>query len=185
LACHHIDDKKYIDDYVVPLYEKIYGIKPKARLWSKGAYGFRIHSKDIVEFKKDILRLPTGSKQGISIPEQILEKQNLKKAFLRGFISTDGSINTFLANKRSTYPRIEMCNISMKLMEQINQILNEFGFRTSTWIVNKNKQNWHEALRLTLNGFEMLEKWNDEIGFTNPKQIKKLRELEIKSNIFK
>ncbi len=179
LACHYIDDKEYIDKHIIPLYQKVYAIKPKARMWSKGAYGFRIFNQSILEFKRDVLNLPLGKKEKIEIPAIILKKDNLKKAFLRGFVDTDGSINTFLANKKSIYPRIEMCNISKKLMNQINKILKETGFRTSIWTINKNHPGWNEGLRLTINGFQMLNKWKEEIGFNNPKHIKKLEKLMI------
>ena len=62
LACHHIDDKEYMNNYLIPLYERIYGIKPKGRIWSQGTYGFRIHNRQIIEFKRDILGLPMGKK---------------------------------------------------------------------------------------------------------------------------
>src|SRR3989338_3612252 len=95
LACHHIDDREYMDGYIVNLYERLYGLKPKPRMWSKGAYGFRIHNEQIVRFKREILKLPYGKKKEIIIPDQILMKMKLQKAFLRGFIDTDGSVNTF------------------------------------------------------------------------------------------
>ncbi len=177
LACHHIDDKEYMDNYIITLYEKIYGIQPKGRAWSKGTYGFRIHNKQIIEFKKDILGLPMGKKDKINIPSQILEKQSFRKDFLRGFIDTDGGINTFLANKRKVYPRIEMCNVSENLMKEINQILKDLGFRTSTWVTKSKKARWNDLSRLSINGFEMLKKWKDEIGFSNPKNIKKAEKL--------
>lgn len=180
LACHHINDKEYMDNCVIPLYHKIYGIKLKARIWSKGSYGFRIHNKEVVEFKNKILNLPLGKKNNIEIPKQIINNKNYQKAFLRGFISTDGSINTFLANKKDIYPRIEMCNVSKNLMNQINRILKNFGFKTSAWLINKNHPSWQEDIRLTVNGFKMLKKWNDLIGFNNPKQIRKLKQLGIK-----
>ena len=177
LACHHIDDKEYMDYHLIPLYERIYGVKPKGREWSKGTYGFRIHNRNIVEFKRDVLGLPMGKKDNINIPSQILEEKNLRKAFLRGFVDTDGGINTFLANKRKVYPRIEMCNVSKNLMKSINTILREFGFRTSTWVTNSNKEKWNEVSRLSINGFGMLKKWKEEIGFSNPKNIKKSDKL--------
>ena len=180
LACHHKDDKEYMEKYVVPLYEKVYSLKVKPRIWSKGAYGFRIHNRRLVEFKRDILNLPLGKKDNITIPSIILQKQRLKKAFLRGFIDTDGSIDTFLANKKKVYPRIEMRNVSKKLMEQINNILKEMGFKTSIWTINKKNPRWNEGLRLTVNGFDMLRKWDRIIGFNNPKHIKKVRMLGIK-----
>ena len=180
LACHHIDDKEYMTNYVIPLYNELYNIFPKLKPWSKGTIGFRIHNKEIVDFKNKILGLPLGKKMDITIPQQILDDVNLQKAFLRGFVSTDGSINTFLSNKTKIYPRIEMCNTSKTLMMQINTILIDLGFKTSIWTINKNKKNWEEGLRLTINGFKMLRKWDEEIGFPNKKHQEKLKLLAIK-----
>ncbi|MGV8169704.1 MAG: LAGLIDADG family homing endonuclease [Candidatus Nanoarchaeia archaeon] len=186
LACHHLDDKEFMDNYVIPLYEKIYGLKIKPKIWSKGAYGFRVSCKEMIKFKHEILGLPLGSKETITIPKQILDNKQFTTAFLRGFFSTDGSINSFLANKKTIYPRLEMCNISIELMQQINHILKNRGFRTSIWRINKNKGNWKEGLRLAVTGYEMLDKWNKEIGFINPKQRRKAEELLSKKiNIFK
>ena len=179
LACHHIDDRAYMDHHLVPLYKRVYGVIPKTRNWSKGTYGFRIHNRGIVEFKRNTLFLPMGKKFDIDIPNQFMKGPCLIKAFLRGFVDTDGSINTYLANKKKIYPRIEMTNISKKLMNHINHILKSMGFRTSIWTVNKNPR-WNEALRLMINGFEMLRKWDKEIGFNNPKHIKKLEKLGIR-----
>jgi len=179
LACHHIDDKEYMDTFLVPLYDEIYDIKPKARRWSKGSYGFRIHDKKIIGFKHDILGLPYGKKSHIEIPSAILKRTDLMKAFIKGFVDTDGGINTFLANQKKVYPRIEMCNTSIELVNQINRSLLDLGFKTSIWTVNHNKPGWRTALRLTVNGFHMLKKWKKEIGFSNPKNIEKLDKLGI------
>lgn len=180
LACHHIDDKEYMANHVIPLYEEVYGIIPNLKPWSKGTIGFRLHNKEIVRFKHEILGLPLGKKNNILIPNAIYKDISLQKAFLRGFVSTDGSINTFLANKTKIYPRIEMCNISKELMFQINTILTNLGYKTSIWTINKDKPNWEEGIRLTINGFNLLSKWNREIGFPNPKHQEKLKNLGIK-----
>jgi DNA-binding transcriptional regulator WhiA len=177
LACHHIDDKEFMEQHIVRLYQKIYNLNIKLRPWSKGTYGFRVNSKEMLNFKNKILGLPLGNKKSIIIPKQIIEDDSLTKSFLRGFFSTDGSINTFLANKKSIYPRLEMCNVSIDLMHQIQEILKRKGFRTSMWKINRNKANWNEGLRLAMTGYEMLYKWNKEIGFINPKHSKKAEYL--------
>ena len=51
LACHHIDDKKFMDNIVKPMYKELFDVDVKLRPWSKGTYGFRIHSKNVVKFK--------------------------------------------------------------------------------------------------------------------------------------
>ncbi|HYD03173.1 MAG TPA: LAGLIDADG family homing endonuclease [Alphaproteobacteria bacterium] len=176
LACPNIDDKEFMIDYVIPLYEKIYGINIKPKLWSKGTYGFRIHSKKLIDFKIS-LGLPLGKKTNIKIPEIILRNDLFMKAFLRGFMATDGSINTFIANKRKIYPRLELTNVSQELMMQINVSLKNFGFRTSTWTTSFNYPKWNKSTRISLNGYEQIIKWDKEIGFINAKHSDKLRLL--------
>ncbi len=175
LACHHIDDKEYIDKYIVQLYNKIYNIKVKPKIWSQGSYGFRIHNKEIINFKHKILSLPLGKKTDIVIPKIIFENNKLSLAFIRGFYDTDGSINTFLQNKKTPYPRIEAVNKSKKLIDQVEIILKRNKFRTSRWLVRSNRTNNDQYYRIATYGFKMLKKWNKEIGFSNPKNIKKAR----------
>lgn len=79
IACHHIADRRYMDEVVVPLYRRVYDVKPKTRNWSKGSYGFRVCRKKIIEFKRDVLNLPLGKKENIRIPQQILENNNFKR----------------------------------------------------------------------------------------------------------
>jgi len=184
LACHHIDDKEFMDNYVVPLYTKIYGVKIKPRLWSKGTYGFRIHNKEMVEFKHS-LGLPLGRKDNIAIPEIILNTDSLLKAFLRGFMATDGSVNQFMANKKTTYPRIQLSNVSLELMKQIDVALRRFGFRVTVWTTSCNYPRWNKSNRISINGYNQLRKWHDEIGFINLKQEKKYLLLMQENNLFK
>jgi intein/homing endonuclease len=177
LACHAIDDREYMDKHVIPLYERLYSVKIKPRMWSHGAYGFRLYNRAVLEFKHEYLGLPLGSKNSIQIPTCIRSDEQLMKAFLRGFVSTDGSVNTFVANKKTFYPRIEMGNVSKQLILQIQAFLVSNGYRTSIYRINKDSLTWNDGLRVTLNGFAMLKKWREEIGFPNPKQDHKAQDL--------
>jgi len=114
-----------------------------------------------------------GKKTTISIPFSILENNFLMKAFLRGFFATDNCINSFMANKRSIYSRIELCNVSESLMKQIHQTLIHLGFRTSIWRTNKNHPKWNIAFYISKNGFSQMQKWHDKIGFITPKHERK------------
>jgi len=176
LACHHIDDKEFMDNYVIPLYHKIYTVKIYPRLWSKGTYGFRICNKELVEFKHS-LGLPFGKKDNIFIPESILNDDLLLKAFIRGFMATDGSVTTFIANKRRLYPRIQLTNVSELLMSQVTKALKKFGFKVTVWVCSYNYPQWNKSHRISINGQIQLKKWHDEIGFINPKQERKYLEL--------
>jgi hypothetical protein len=184
LACHNIDDREFMDNYVIPLYKRIYGVKISPRMWSKGTYGFRLHNKEMVEFKHS-LGLPYGKKDKISIPEHILNDDSFLKAFIRGFMATDGSVNNFLANKKTTYPRIQLSNVSVKLMKQLYVILKKFGFRVTVWISSHNYPRWNKSNRISINGYNQLKKWHDEIGFINPKQERKYSLLMQENNLFK
>ncbi len=178
VACHKIDDREYMEEFILPLIKKLYGKTPKPRFWSQGTYGFRICSKDIIKFKNEVLGLPLGKKIGVCIPNQILKEEKLVKSFLRGFVDTDGCITCFMANKKTVYPRIQMSNISIKLMNQIYLCLKKMGFRVSKWKIIY-REEWNDAVIISINGYEMVRKWKKEIGFSNPKHLKKLEKIGI------
>ena len=184
VACHKDDDKAYMDNFVLPLIKKIYGKNPKPRLWSQGTYGFRIRSKKIINFKNKVLDLPLGKKKDIFIPEEIKKDKKLMKCFLRGLFDTDGSLSFWKTNNQ-LYPRIYFSNISKKLVEQVREFLLKEGFRLTCWKTEYKDKNWNTIYQLSINGKEMLVKWIKEIGFSNPKNIKKIGILGIKEKLYK
>ena len=174
VAGHHIDDREYINKIVLPLVKKVYGKTPKPRNWSQGTYGFRIVNNDIVNFKHTVLGLPLGKKVKLEIPELIIQDLDLTKRFLRGLVSTDGSVTVSTVNGKP-YPRIYLSSISKELILQVKEILKKMGFRVSYWEGKQVESHWKLQYKLHLNGIEMLKKWNEEIGFNNPKQATKAR----------
>ena len=182
VACHKEDDKEYMDNFILPLIKRIYGKTPKPRYWSKGTYGFRICSIDIIKFKKEVLGLPLGKKKDIFIPFVLRNDKQLIKCFLRGLFETDGSLTLWKTNNK-LYPRIYFSSISKKLVEQVKEILMEDGFRVTYWETQPRNINWSRIYKLSINGIEMLIKWVEEIGFNNPKNLRKLDILAIKHKI--
>jgi len=182
VACHHIDDKEYIDKTVLPLIKKVYGKTPKPRIWTKGAYGFRICSIDIIKFKNEILNLPLGKKKDISTPDAIRNNKKLMKRYIRGLFDTDGSLPLWKTNNK-LYPRIYFSNISKKLVEEIKEFLMNEGYRVTYWETDLSNRGWSKVYKISINGTNMLLKWIKEIGFSNPKNIKKLNILGIKNKI--
>ena len=177
VACHWIDDKEYIDSYVSKLIEKIYGIKPKLRIWSKGTYGFIIYSKDVVNFKSQVLNLPLGPKKNIKIPEIICKDERLLKSCLRGLIDTDGCL--YLEKKYGKlYPRIIFTNTSKPLVFQVKNCLEKFGFTVSLQVRNHDNKNWNITYILCTRGFNNLKLWMRLVGFSNPKNIMKINLLK-------
>ncbi|HJX05906.1 MAG TPA: LAGLIDADG family homing endonuclease [Candidatus Nanoarchaeia archaeon] len=185
VACHKDDDREYMDNVILPLIKKIYGKTPKPRNWSQGTYGFRICSKSIIEFKNQTLGLPLGKKDNIRIPEIIYNDKKLILPFLRGLFDTDGSVYIWSrANRRTQlYPRIYFSSISKILVWQVREALIKAGFRVSYCEIVSKKPNEQNVYRLALNGVEMTTKWVEEIGFHNPKNIKKLLSIGIKHKI--
>lgn len=184
VACHKDEDREYVDYFILPLIKRIYGKEPKPRFWSQGTYGFRISSKEIINFKHTVLGLPLGKKTNISIPKVILKNNKLMKCFLRGLFDTDGSLTLWKTNNK-LYPRIYFSSVSKKLAEQVKEFLIKKGFRVTSWQTSYKNKNWNMSYRLSINGTKMLIKWMKEIGFNNPKHIKKLDILEIKPKFYK
>lgn len=184
VACHHEDDKEYMLKVVLPLIKKVYNKTPKPREWSKGTYGFRICSKELVKFKNEILGLPLGKKTNISIPKPIKENEDLMKSFLKGLFDTDGSLTLWRTNNK-LYPRIYFSNVSKKLVEQVKEFLTKQGFKATYWQTKYKQKNWNDSHRISINGEKMLVKWLREIGFNNQKHLRKLNKLEINQNFYK
>jgi hypothetical protein len=184
VACHWRDDRAYMDDFILPLIKKIYGKTPKPRNWSKGSYGFRICSKEIIKFKSEVLDLPLGKKINARIPEQILCNDSLMIAFIRGLYDTDGSLTLWKTNNK-LYPRIFFLNIAKDMVEQVKMFLLKKGFKVTEWKTEYKEKNWNTAYKLSINGEKMLKKWVEEIGFRNPKNIQKLKLFDLNTKFYK
>jgi len=170
VACHHIDDKEYMNSCILPLIKTVYGLTPKPRAWSKGTYGFRIHSLEVVTFKHEVLHLPLGKKIDIRIPGAILECPSLMCSCIRGIADTDGSLYMGLKNGK-LYPRIFITSTSEPLIVQIRDFLLLHGFRVQYW--SHSQKQWRRIHKIAINGPSMLALWMRTIGFHNPKHLRK------------
>jgi len=182
VACHWKDDKEYIDDHVLKLVKNIYGKTPKPREWSKGTYGFRICSKNIICFKNKELGLPLGKKIGIDVPISIKKNDILMRYLIRGLFDTDGSLTLWKTNNK-LYPRIYFSSISKKLVDTIREHLTIKGFRVTYWETTPKEEKWSKIYKISINGHNMLAKWVNDIGFKNQKNLKKLDRLGVKYKI--
>lgn len=93
------------------------------------------------------------------------------KHIIRGIFEADGSL--FFSKSRKTtsfptYPRLEIKTSSKKLATQITYLLKRKEFK-----VNKMPSKYDKTTRIYLSGQKMLEKWVEEIGFSEPKTISK------------
>lgn len=162
----NINEKSYVDLHVVPLYEKVYGLRPKPNRIKKGAYGFRIKSKAIFTFQRT-LGLPEGRKISVAIPEVVMKYRKLRVACLRGIADTDFGITRGKGGSGKYHPTIIANFSSQVLVRQIEFILKDLGFKVST--VYNYKAGKYRFHSLRLHGFDNLHKWIKLIGFNNPK----------------
>ncbi|MAF51090.1 MAG: hypothetical protein CMH64_03270 [Nanoarchaeota archaeon] len=167
LRGHIIDDKKHYNFRIKQLYKELYGLDISLReMPSTGCYGFQKWSNDLVNFKHRVLNLPLGKKLNIIVPEQF--KYKFSEDLIRGLFDTDGTL--YLENKnKKLYPRIIICDISLKLISQISKLINNSGIRSTFYISRREQKNWNDLGVVEVRGREMVEKWFKIIRPSNPK----------------
>ncbi len=174
---HPITDKEYFEHLrVLILKEWNKEAKPVMR---ERALRMVINSKEIVNFLIEDLLIPYGKikSKTVIIPEQIKNNWDLAKHTIRGIADTDGSVFAVPKPRVKKYPSIEITTISKILAEQTKAILEERGFRVAKiWQFKskfKSKFSENVGYRFGLNGKENVEKWVNEIGFSNPYKLQR------------
>lgn len=150
-------------------------------LFSKEPYRFRVRygglrfilqSKDAFNvFLK--LEISRGKKaRNIIIPRAIMKKGwGYTKYVIRGIFDTDGTL--FFSKKtypKPIYPTLEICTYSRNLALQLSTVLKNRGFRVRL----RGNLSRSKGYYVSLYGKEMLNKWINEIGFSNERHINKL-----------
>ena len=183
LRGHIEDDKNHYIERIKPLFKKLYGLNVSLReMPSTRVFGFQIWNDDLVNFKKK-LGLVLGYKYNIEIPKAFLDKNDLKKAVIKGIFDTDGGIYLERKNKK-LYPRLSITTISFKLSEQLLKLFNEFGLRATRYSQLYNRDfNRKRSYIITIRGVEMFHKFMKEINPKNPKHIKKYQNFLSSQNL--
>jgi hypothetical protein len=133
----------------------------------------RVYSKEFVEFLINELGIPYGKNKGklVRIPEEIISKDwNLIKSCIRGITDTDGSLFLSKKGNRENYPTVEITTTSKPLANQLRGLLNEkyrLGFRSFT------PKGFRKKFVISVNGNEMVNKWINDIGFSNKRKLRK------------
>ncbi len=131
-----------------------------------------VNSKSIFQTLTSQYGLPfgKGKSEKIRIPEKLEKKWSVVKHIIRGLVDTDGSV--FTSNKRGApnYPSIEISTNSNFLAIQLREILISRGFRVANIWKYQSKKSKHPSYKVSLNGYENIEKWLREIGFSNPRK---------------
>ena len=166
-------------EYLSQIAFKLFGKKPYHLRKRQKGIRFRLQSKYAFQIFRE-LGMPIGEGKSLSveIPRLIIEKGwDYSKWTIRGIMDTDGTL--FFSKKtykQPIYPTLEIRTHSIRLASQITEILRQNGFRARPR--GNKKRGYHVALY----GKEMLEKWIEEIGFSNKRHFDKLLKHKIYMN---
>lgn len=172
---HSSNDFEYLVYHVKNLVRELSGKSPS--LWkykNKKAIAISLCSKKFV-FEVLKVGLKGGKKVEISIPPFILNsKKEIKAAFLRGLADTDFWV-TF---KKNRYPVIGGSTSSKKFAKQIVELLKEFNIKASIDLrLRKNSFSKKPQFEIKIYGVPNFKKWIAQIGFNNPKHLKKVNKI--------
>ena len=178
------EESGYYDFHVKPLFEKVFGITLKNRIFpSRGTYGFVIRDRDIIRFFHD-LGFPYGKKSTtVKIPSFVLKSNDalIHTRFLRGLFDTDGYLGfrkcygnyTLFKVSRHHYPQIQLTTVSPYLSKQIILLLGRLGLAHYCYRDEPSGVGENVAYRIMLNGVSRLHQWMELIGMKN--EVKRSR----------
>jgi intein/homing endonuclease len=160
ISGHLTEDKKYHENYVVPLCIKLFKVTPKIYFHKLKKERFiHLASKRLVNFFKK-QGFPPGNKihNKVTIPKWIFRNSLYLRACLRGLVDTDGSV--YLAGKW-----IQICfkNFNLVLLSDFRKALIQLGFYASNITWNK----------VYISRKADVRKFYKEIGFSNTHHIER------------
>jgi len=158
-------DKEY-RYYVANLLKSLFGLEPKCCYRKEqDMKNLFLSSVDLITYlRKKGLYASNKVKDQVDVPLWIFSKDSYKKSFLRGFFDTDGSIYSL---KFGT--QISFCNRSIPLLESTRKILLSLDYSPSRI----------SSCKVYLTRRSNLYKYINEIGFGNPKHLKRARNFGI------
>lgn len=138
LLTGHTHDEPYYRRTIQPIFIKEFRVQGGIRFRKKSnAIVFNIYRKEIFDFFKE-LGFPVGKKYNhLVIPKTMFLDNKLATACIRGIFDTDGSIYKRYSKQYKNHFRfydyyvIQFKLISPKVIEQIKDILNRIGIKTT------------------------------------------------------
>ncbi len=167
----HINFDKDFHNYCKNNINKLFNRNPYMKEISRSnARELLFSHKELFNFLINNLGFPIGKKKNLFIPESILSGgyQNTKH-IIRGIFDTDGSFYLDKTPSGNPYPCICITMKQPSLMNEINNILLQEGFK-----VNSRKSRF-PIMELKLKGSKQLKKWITEIGSSNPYKLNKMK----------
>ena len=161
-------DKEYIN-YVSNLIEDLFKIKPHIKKRNnENAVDIFIFNKKIITFLINEVGLQLSPKWNRAIVPIAFLKDYTDLLVIRGYFDTDGALVT-TNNNGTIYPRLEMKVCPSPMQSQFIEILRKYNFKFGAYDIGKGK------VRIQLNGKKQLKKWIGLIGFSNKKNLDKIK----------
>jgi len=159
--------------------ERLYGIIKKISLDSNpllfkkdNFIRLTVHAKEFYELLTKRFGLKAGKKvYSVTIPLEIMnsKERSHANACIRGIFDTDGTV---FYDKRKSYKepyiRMGLHMESKELIKQVHKLLNDQGIRSTVTADFK---------RLQINGVHECKKFVKEIGFSNSRNLNKIKRL--------
>ncbi|MEI6316174.1 MAG: LAGLIDADG family homing endonuclease [bacterium] len=163
-------DKKY-SLFVCSSISKLFAVEPSI-YYNKNsrALSVVVSRKALVQFCNSTLGLPVGNKlkQGIKIPDWILENSSYSIACVRGLVDTDGCFfnHRYVSSKKQyQYLKIDFTSMSNILLEQVKNILQNNGIYV--------KLSSRPCIRIESE--DGVKKYIALFGTSNPKNVQKIK----------
>jgi hypothetical protein len=172
-------ERAYLDDYMIPLFERVFKIKIKGRYFNrkgiKNIYGFYVCSKRLVEILDSFG--VACKHDNIRVPNAIMQNKKLWTSFLRGYLDNDGYLSFYTYYGRyNYYPRIGFTTVSKNLAEDVIFMIRNLGFDGSYWVSPIKGKARLAPHRFEIKGLKNLKRWVKVVGFSN---VGKLTRYEI------
>jgi len=172
-------DEDYLKNRLIPIVKKYFPkSNPHLRYRTdENTIVLLIYSKELCHFLME-LGFNFGPKsRTVTIPSLIICKENLMNATTRGIFDTDGC---FFIDKRKNYkkpyPRITLQVASIPLIEQLETYLSK---NFSLYVDKSNRDGKRNTLEIY--GYQQLERFLKQIGFSNKRHMSKIMPLWLSS----
>ncbi len=173
IAGHKTDDLEYHTLTTKVLFKELFN-KEIVIKFRKKEHALFIKFSDKLIFEELSRFLPIGKKYAtLKVPDEVLSSKEFFFAFVRGLADTDGCI-VFSKQHRNYryYPRVEITSKSKPFLVTILSELRKYDFYGS--VSHKGKQNY----RLEIPGNKNLKNWLNNIGFSNPTKMNKIKKYK-------
>ncbi len=170
ISGHKELDKDYHLNYILPLFDELFGITPIITL-SKKSQGRNLvaSSKQLVNFLLNN-EMKSGDKirNQVTIPSWIKTKDSYLRACLRGLIDTDGCIHRM--SKRDFHLlRISFTGHNISLLEETHKSFIKLGFHPTKIVMKR---------QFFISRQEEINKYLKEINFSNKKHLDRLKVMK-------